>query len=420
MDYVCKIEREFLKPILKGPDSLESAFALRRSSSRLFDVRLPKEELAANSKTGALAYLKRGETVSYRNSLDPLKGGIPALRSQVRNRQPHWYSLQGEDSDSKLRIVLPEHHDRRYVFTIVGSDDPSVIIDTLYSFIPDGPEDAAFIHAGLNSLLTWYQVELRGRSQHGEGVLKVKLPDYRGILLADPRSVSAKRKAAVMEAFADLSGAGSGPSLDELGSAERLAFDLAYLQACGFSKPKETVVLLEQELRALAGERVERKLSVAEAKISRRKAANVAASVDAYAARIASAVSAYPDPRTFFDADDEFAEIAVTGPLDGPLVVGTELFDLGDVSAGGKRVAQAGSVSAAQIVRAVLLIDPNVSIVKVPRGSRLQRLQREWQAAVRRWQTEFDKNADKALTGVTDLRTRDAVISNAMSLMHAK
>jgi hypothetical protein len=123
--FVCKIEREFLKPILKGPDSLESAFGVGRAQLRLFDVRGSKEELAAKSATGALAYLKRGETVSYSNSADPLKGGIPAKRSQVRNRKPYWYSLQGEDPTATIRIVLPEHHDRRYVFTIVGADDPA-------------------------------------------------------------------------------------------------------------------------------------------------------------------------------------------------------------------------------------------------------------------------------------------------------
>ena len=419
-NFICKIERKFLKPILKGPDSLESAFAVRRSQDRLFDVRESKEQLTTQSATGALAYLKRGETVPYSNSPDPLKGGIPAKRSQIRNRKPYWYSLQGEDPTATIRIVLPEHHDRRYVFTLIGADDSSVIIDTLYSFEPTVQKDAAFIHAGLNSLLAWYQVELRGRVQHGEGVLKVKLPDYRGILLANPATIDPESKAAVMAAFAQLSGVGSGPSLDELGSAERLAFDIAYLKACGFANPEQAVVLLEQELRALAGERTERKLSVADAKISRRKATNVAASVDAYAARIAAAMQPYPDPRTFMNADDELVDIVVSGPIEGAIAVGGELFDLGEVTAGGNRVARAGSVTAAQIVKAVLIIEPTVSVVKLPQAARLQRLYREWQSSVKRWQTEFDVTTERLLTGVTDPRTREAVRSNAMTLMHAK
>jgi hypothetical protein len=150
MGFVCKIEREFLKPILKGPDSLESAFSVRRSQMRLFDVRAPKEALTRRSATGALAYLKRGKSVPYSNSSDPLKGGIPAKRSQVRNRQPYWYSLQnGDPVVAATRIVIPEHHDRRYVFTIIDPDDLSVIIDTLYSFTPANQDDVAFIHAGV-------------------------------------------------------------------------------------------------------------------------------------------------------------------------------------------------------------------------------------------------------------------------------
>lgn len=420
LDYVCKIEREFLKPILKGPDSLESAFAVKRSQMRLVDIKGSKEELAAKSATGALAYLKRGETVSYINSTDPLKGGIPANRSQVRIRKPFWYSVQSDDVRATRRIVLPEHHGRRYVFTIIEANDPSVVIDTLYSFTPLDESDVAFIHAGLNSLLAWYQIELRGRSQHGEGVLKVKLPDYRGIMLASPATVAPEKKAAVMTAYAGLSDSGSGPSLEELGSAERLAFDLAYLHACGFEKPEEAVVLLEQELRALSGERVERKLSVSDAKISRRKATNVAASVDAYAARIASSLQPYPDPRNFMDADDDLVDVPITGPIEGPIVVGTELFDMGEVTAGGRRVAKATSISAAQIVKAVLLIEPTVTMIKIPKGNRLLRLLREWQSAVKRWQTVFDTTADQVLTGVTDVRTREAVINSAMVLMHAK
>src|SRR5207253_7943344 len=40
LDYISKIEREFLKPAIKGPDSLESAFGIKRSDLRLFDVKM--------------------------------------------------------------------------------------------------------------------------------------------------------------------------------------------------------------------------------------------------------------------------------------------------------------------------------------------------------------------------------------------
>lgn len=420
MDFVCRIEREFLKPILKGPDSLESAFSVRRTDLRLFDVRDSKDSLTKRAATGALAYLKRGETVSYTNSSDPLKGGIPAKRSQVKNRKPYWFTVIPEEHLAAERIVLPEHHHKRYVFTKVGLDDTSVIIDTLYSFTPNIRDDAAFIHAGLNSLLGWYQVELRGRSQHGEGVLKVKLPDYRGILLANPQTVSAADKAAVLEAFAALKGSGTGPSLDELGTPERLAFDVTYLRACGFDDGEGKLLILEQELRALAGERVERKLSVSDAKVSRRKATNVAASVDAYSAKIAALMPSYPDPRAFLIPGEAVSSIGIQARPDGPLVVGAGLFDAGEVSDGGTVVVRAGSIIGGNIVKAVLTLDPDVKQIDLPVGPRLQDVHTQWQSSVTKWHSEFEKAVERGLIGVTDARTRQAVVNSALVLLHAK
>ena len=108
LDYISKIEREFLKPAIKGPDSLESAFAIKRSDLRLFDVKIDKKSLERLQYNGALSYIRRGETINFKTSDDDLKGGIPALRSQVKNRKPFWYSLQGEQT-SQTRIVFPEH-----------------------------------------------------------------------------------------------------------------------------------------------------------------------------------------------------------------------------------------------------------------------------------------------------------------------
>ncbi len=130
LDYISKIERKFLKPAIKGPDSLESAFGIKRSDLRLFDVKIDKKSLERLQCNGALSYIRRGETINFKTSDDDLKGGIPALRSQIKNRKPFWYSLQGEQT-SQTRIVFPEHIDRRYVFTLVPKSDDSVIIDKL-------------------------------------------------------------------------------------------------------------------------------------------------------------------------------------------------------------------------------------------------------------------------------------------------
>ncbi|RVO40406.1 hypothetical protein CN093_11240 [Sinorhizobium meliloti] len=416
LGYIFKVEREFLRPVLKGPDSLVSAFSVKRTDARLFDVSLSKEKLKEKESNGALAYLKRGETIDYKTSSDELKGGVPAERSQIKNRKPFWYSLQTQGAGEK--IVFPEHIDKRYVSTLIAFDDPSVVIDKLFSFSAKRGEYISFIHAGMNSLLAWYQIELRGRSQLGEGVLELKIPDYEGILLADPCTTPSELVADVMSAFSNLSNVAVGPSLSELGSAERLAFDLAYLRAAGFDEPEEMVLLLEQELRALSGERVERKLSVSEAKVSRRKATNVAASIDALAAKIASALRPYPDIREFTNASDPADFVSISGPIEGKIEVGNDLFNIGEVLAGGERVANAGSIEAAQFMRAVLLKDPSVAQVRVPRARALSKVMKEWSAATKAWQIDFESTVDRGLPGVSDSRTRDLVREQVRRLMH--
>jgi hypothetical protein len=88
-----KIERESLKSIIKGPDALRTPVEVSVEDQRLFDVVLSKEDLRKRHANGTLAYLRRGESVPYNVSDDTLKGGIPAQRSNIKNRKPFWYSL---------------------------------------------------------------------------------------------------------------------------------------------------------------------------------------------------------------------------------------------------------------------------------------------------------------------------------------
>jgi hypothetical protein len=71
-----RIERPYLRPIVKGPEALLGPAEIAASDRRLFDVQsLSKEDLRQERANGALAYLRRGETVPYNVSEDRLKGG---------------------------------------------------------------------------------------------------------------------------------------------------------------------------------------------------------------------------------------------------------------------------------------------------------------------------------------------------------
>ena len=417
LDFLAKVEREFLKNVIKGPESLESAFVIRASSTRLLDVNRSKDDLRKQHANGVLSYLRRGETENYRVSQDSLKGGIPAQRSQVKGRKPYWYSLQG-DRIAETRIIFPEHIDRRYLFTLVPRDNHSVVIDKLYTFLPASEDLALLIHASLNSLLTWYQVELRGRSQMGEGVLELKIPDFSGLSILNPEAVELEKRDRLLRAFAALREPGKGPSLSELGSAERLAFDLAYADACGFQDPAQSVQYVENALRALAGERAERKFSVADAKINRRKLTSSAASIDAYAARIADTMGSFPDPLDLLEPGTSTTNVEVFETFDGHIEVGSQLFDQGNLLVDGVLIAKADTVLAAHFVRGVLLAHPDLSLVPVP-NENLHELVSIWQQDCRRWFTRFDGVAAKVLTGLEDPKVQKVIQERALQRLKA-
>jgi hypothetical protein len=176
---------------------------------------------------------------------------------------------------------------------------------------------------------------------------------------------------------------------------------------------------LEQGLRALAGERSERRLSVADAKVSRRNITNVAASIDAYAARLAASIEPHPDPRAFMQEGAATQTVSILAGVDGPLDIGVELFNQGEVLAGGTCVARAGNVLAAQFVRGVLLVQPDLSQVEVPMAATLEKTVADWTHESRRWHKKFKAAAEKAQVGLEDQRTRTSIEQRALRLLHA-
>jgi len=176
---------------------------------------------------------------------------------------------------------------------------------------------------------------------------------------------------------------------------------------------------LEQALRALAGERTERKLSVADAKVSRRKTTNVAASIDAYATRLAASIEPHPDPRTFVEKTASTETVVILAEVEGQLDIGVELFNQGEVLADGICVARTGSMLAAQFVRGVLLIQPDLSQVDIPTREALEKAVEDWTRESKRWQKKFKIAAQNALVGLDDARTRVSIEQRALKLLHA-
>lgn len=255
-----RLERAWLRPALKGPEALLSPAEVADTPARLLVVEASQEQLRQQRATGVLAYLQRGETVPYKVSEDSLKGGVPAQRSNIRHRKPFWYSLAIPPA-SGPRLVMPEHVDRRYVASLLPEGHPAVVIDKLFVLHPRQAVYTPLLLASLNSLLTWYQLELRGRTQLGQGVLELKVADLEGLAVANPEALPEQELRALLGAFSALAHAREPVSLEAAARPERVAFDSLYLRQVGSHSPEEDRLQVERELSAVASERQQRRLA---------------------------------------------------------------------------------------------------------------------------------------------------------------
>jgi hypothetical protein len=414
-----RIGRRHLREIVKGPESLIGPIEVQKSDLRLVAIEESPEELKKSRDNDTKAYIRRGETVDYNISADKMKGGIPAQRANIKSRTPYWYCLNVPPA-SAGRLVIPEHIDQRFIATaLVGSFKNHVVIDTCYVVECNDPSHQLLLLAALNSLLSWYQIELRGRTQHGEGVLKVKIPDFKGVMVLDPSTLPENELAAFTAAFDPLLRRKTLIVQEELGQEDRTYFENTYLRLAGIPKKRidEMRSLITRELREAMAERRTRPESVAELKAQRAPRQRTSRVIDAFAARIISSIPAYPDPRHSVPNACSTIPVSISA-FEGTLTVGSGLFDSGIVFAGVEKIAVTNSPYEARFVRVVLAIDPELRTVEVP-TSNLAEILKQWWQDVTVWWDEFSAAFTLNTEQITDPTIVEAVKSKALELVHA-
>jgi hypothetical protein len=268
--------------------------------------------------------------------------------------------------------------------------------------------------------MTWYQLELRGRTQHGEGVLKVKIPDWHGILVLNPDATDAKRSEVLAGLWAEISDIDPGAAVDALPEPARVRFNREILEAWGSSVPDQARLHVERELRAAIAERHSRKESVAEAKRDRTPVRRATASVDAFASRIAATLEPFPDPRQFVPDDCATVNVPISESSTGTIRVGDNLFSYNSVFSGDVLIASGPDQASALFIRGVLLHDPELTQVEIPMQPSMSNVVERWTAAGREWKEEFGRVAREHLTTIADERLSNQIRDRALVLLHAQ
>lgn len=180
------IEKEFLIPVVKSPKKIKTLdIDDEEIYIKLFTCFESQKILKERRRTGALSYIEWGANQVTESKQQTTKGVRWPDIPSVQFHRPGWYSVR---MVKFADIFCNRFIDRRFFFC---KSDSKVIEDqTFYGLIiEDEKQDKDLIHALLNSTLTYFFLELFGRSSLGRGAVQYAIDDYITLPIINPSSM---------------------------------------------------------------------------------------------------------------------------------------------------------------------------------------------------------------------------------------
>ncbi len=163
-----EVESKYLKPLIKSPTSLQHIKVSEEDSENLKILVIPPSEFEETDKVNE--YIEFGEEKEYNE------------RSGPSRRTPWWQPPKRAEKTAE--ILLPRNfHDRH---TLYYNSDGFVSNRFYRIYEKNNPGKLA---ASLNSTLSSLCMELFGSNDLGQGALGMNKPDYKRILMIDPREL---------------------------------------------------------------------------------------------------------------------------------------------------------------------------------------------------------------------------------------
>ncbi|NMJ76777.1 hypothetical protein GLU01_01785 [Nanohaloarchaea archaeon] len=163
-----EVESKYLKPLIKSPTSLEHIKVSEEDSEKLKILVVPPSEFEETDKVSE--YIEFGEEKEYNE------------RSGPSRRTPWWQPPKRAEETAE--ILLPRNfHDRHTLYY-----NPDGFVSNRFYRIYE-KNNPARLAASLNSTLSSLCMELFGSNDLGQGALGMNKPDYKRILMIDPREL---------------------------------------------------------------------------------------------------------------------------------------------------------------------------------------------------------------------------------------
>ncbi len=213
-----QIEPEFLRPAIKSSRQCKTVWVSIQAEGELslFLCHKSREELAG---TQALRYIEFGEKQGFHRR--------PSCRSRAR-----WWDL-GEKSGARVNCNYLVDRVMRF---FIGSR-PFLVSDNFHEIHSE--LDSVALAAACNSTLAQLEININGRSNFGDGLLKIQTYEVANLFVPKPQLLSGESLSQILRDAYTL----------ELDGYDRLQLDTLVFDALGFSvSEREAVLEATQEL----------------------------------------------------------------------------------------------------------------------------------------------------------------------------
>jgi hypothetical protein len=212
-----------------------------------------KKELAAKEKIGTLAYIQWAEQqqVKLKQQVTQKKCW-PQVPSVQKNR-PEWYCLP---TLPFADIFCNRFFDRRFFFSL--PKDQILEDQTFYGLLLNDKyqRDKELIFALLNSTLTYYFLEIFGRTSLGKGALQYTISDYSTLPIIDPKTIPSAIVESVVTNFRSIANRPIKTIFEELKQDDRKNMDSILFDWLGVTKEEREAIY--QSLTLLVKKRLQK------------------------------------------------------------------------------------------------------------------------------------------------------------------
>ena len=239
------IEEEFLAPIVKSPRELTRILINKQDiKNRLFVCSLSKAELRKQHKLGALKYIENGESKSTPQGMPWPK--VPSVQGRK-----HWWTLDRSNKSDFIIIVFQGER----AFSPINNDKVCVS-DVFFEGSVKPAIDKDMVSAWLNTSINALFIQVFGRTNLGEGVLKFIGPDINELLVIDASTIDMAKRTRIIAAFNKLSQRPIKSIFEEVKMKDRQKLDSLVLEAMGLD-PAKYLQPIYDGLTELVRERIE-------------------------------------------------------------------------------------------------------------------------------------------------------------------